>query len=66
MFFTADLILAKDNLAGGVSTLANNVIGGWKGGGIASFNSGHSLTPNDVVDVANTGGGSRPDTIGGM
>jgi hypothetical protein len=48
-----------------VNTIANQVIGGWRVGGIASFNSGHYLTPVDVVDVANTGGGSRPDIIGG-
>ena len=51
--------------ASGLNPVVNQVIGGWKVGGIASFNSGQYLTPDDVVDVANTGGGSRPDTIAG-
>lgn len=53
------------HFAGGVGSLTDQVIGGWKFGGIVSFNSGLYLTPDDVVDVANTGGGTRPDTIAG-
>lgn len=41
----------------------NQLIGGWKFGGIASFNTGTPLTPSDIVDVSNAGN-SRPDLIG--
>jgi hypothetical protein len=50
-------------LAGNVSGLANAIIGGWKFGGIAIFQSGYRLTVSDSFDNANTGSGNRPDQI---
>jgi hypothetical protein len=50
-------------VASGVGGVANAIIGGWKFGGIGSFQSGHYLTPTDSVNNSNAGG-SRPDIIG--
>ncbi|HYI96960.1 MAG TPA: TonB-dependent receptor [Bryobacteraceae bacterium] len=50
-------------LGSGANGVANAIIGGWKFGGIGSFQSGHYLTPTDSVNNSNAGG-SRPDIIG--
>jgi hypothetical protein len=50
-------LLAK---AGNVSQA---FLGGWKLGGIASYQSGHYVTPTDSFNNSNAGG-SRPDAIG--
>lgn len=49
-------------LAGNAGSLANALIGGWKFGGIGTFQSGHYLTPVDSFNNSNAGG-SRPDII---
>jgi hypothetical protein len=50
-------------LAHGASGVINQVIGGWKVGGITTFQTGDYLTPSDIVDISNTGGGARPNVI---
>ncbi|HXN22816.1 MAG TPA: carboxypeptidase regulatory-like domain-containing protein [Candidatus Dormibacteraeota bacterium] len=50
-------------LAGNLSGVADAFVGGWRFEGIASLRTGSYLTPGDIVDVSNAGGG-RPDVIG--
>jgi hypothetical protein len=50
-------------LGGNAANAAQVLIGGWKFGGIATFQSGRYLTPTDAVKNSNAGG-SRPDVIG--
>ncbi len=50
-------------LGSSVGRAGQALIGGWKFGGIGSFQSGHYLTPTDSVNNSNAGG-SRPDIIG--
>jgi hypothetical protein len=45
------------------SGVADAILGGWSLDTIISAHSGNWLTPNDIVDVSNSGG-SRPDRIG--
>ena len=47
---------------GGMSRTADLIAGGWKLGGIASFQSGQFLTPTDVSNTSNAGG-SRPNLL---
>lgn len=49
-------------LGSGSNSLAQAVIGGWKFGGISTFQSGQRLTPVDSFNNSNAGG-SRPDII---
>ena len=49
-------------VGGGMGRVANLIFGGWKFGGIASFQSGQHLTPSDVFDNSNAGG-SRPNLL---
>jgi len=53
------------SLGSSLNGAANAIIGGWKFGGIGSFQSGHYLTPTDSVNNSNAGG-SRPDIIGAV
>jgi hypothetical protein len=46
----------------GSNRFAQFIAGGWKFGGIATFQSGHYLTPVDSFNNSNAGG-SRPDII---
>ncbi len=50
-------------LGGSANSVAQLIVGGWKFGGIATFQSGHYLTPTDSFNNSNAGG-SRPDIIG--
>jgi hypothetical protein len=50
-------------LGGNAASAAQFLIGGWKFGGIATFQSGRYLTPTDAFNNSNAGG-SRPDVIG--
>jgi hypothetical protein len=48
--------------AGNAGGALNQIIGGWKFGGISALRTGAYLTPSDIVDVSNAGG-SRPNLI---
>ncbi len=50
-------------LAGGASGVVNGFIGGWSMQGIVSVRTGNYVTPQDSVNVSNSGG-TRPDVIG--
>jgi hypothetical protein len=49
-------------LGGGVTGLVDQIVSGWRLGGIANFQSGHPLTVTDIFDTSNAGG-SRPNVI---
>ncbi len=62
--FVYELPFGKGKLlAGSASGAVNNIIGGWKMGGIANLQTGHALTPTDIFNNSNAGG-SRPNVIG--
>ena len=58
-----ELPFGRGKPAGGdMSYAADLIAGGWKLGGIASFQSGHFLTPSDSFNQSNAGG-SRPNLL---
>ena len=49
-------------LGGDIGRTADLIFGGWKLGGIGTFQTGAFLTPRDIFNVSNAGG-SRPDLL---
>jgi hypothetical protein len=50
-------------LASNIGAVPNAIIGGWSVNAIVSLQTGGWITPNDIVNVSNSGN-SRPDRIG--
>ncbi len=46
-----------------VSPVVNQIVGGWKIGGITAFQGGNRLTPSSIFNFSNSGG-SRPNLAG--